>query len=197
MPPLRPQAPAEQERKRRHIDDAEREPDGRGKRKGRGRPRAAERREQQDKSRPLGDMAQNGKRAKLDVVIPFHLIHPCKISVLRLLDGIGQMMRLDLLCCRRGRRFVRATRSNLSWLRAVRPRRSNAPFKSFSPAASSVQNSPTIAGIILRVAGDVRAGKALLLDVARGVHARFDVGGGLRLFAPAHGFELDARDVHV
>ena len=81
--PLRPQAPAEQERKRRHIDDAEREPDRRGKRKGRGRPRAAERREQQDKSRALSDMAQNGKRAKLDVVIPFHLIHPCKISVLR------------------------------------------------------------------------------------------------------------------
>ena len=34
-------------------------------------------------SRALSDMAQNGKRAKLDVVIPFHLIHPCKISVLR------------------------------------------------------------------------------------------------------------------
>ena len=45
--------------------------------------RVSKRREQQDKSRALSDMAQNGKRAKLDVVIPFHLIHPCKISVLR------------------------------------------------------------------------------------------------------------------
>ena len=44
--------------------------------------------------------------------------------------------------------MVRAIRSMRSWLRAVRPRRSKAPCMSFSPAASSAQYWPIMAGVM-------------------------------------------------
>lgn len=43
---------------------------------------------------------------------------------------------------------VRAMRRIRSWLRPVRPRRSKAPCISFSPASSSRQYRPIMAGVI-------------------------------------------------
>ena len=47
------------------------------------------------------------------------------------------------------------------------------------------------------IAGDGRAGEALFLNVPRGVDALAHGGGGLRLFAAAHGLKLHRGDADL